>query len=166
MIKFWEDINRQVYNETLTWLYSYNYEYYVLFKIMYYTGCRVNELPRITIFSTMMNYTIIIPASKSSYQRSFSSVDNDWMLEFTPLQIETYIYYTTKYKLIYYCRMYFPSIDNVTPEDNISTHIFRYLLVYRLMMLEYTPEDIRLYMGQKSITSTLVYITNINSMDK
>lgn len=138
--------------------------YWNIFYVMYYTGIRVNEIDTLIVDSNMINWSITILASKDSWNRVFYKNDNPWMNSLNPTTLTNYLHINTKFKTSRAIYKYIPAATGVNEDYRITTHIFRYLYIYRLMEEGKTAAQISLLIGHKNIATTVGYINNINNM--
>lgn len=133
-----------------------------LVLLQFETGLRVSELLRISFGSVNQFGYITVKASKGSADRIIISSDN---LRFWLNVYNHKIMLSGLVDRFYYYRLLKRLGITLSLESlrNASvTHLFRYLVVYRMLSGNSSIEAVQRFLGHRSINSTLHYLNHIS----
>ena len=133
------------------------------FECMYYLGCRAMESIEKKRWTILDNQFVLLEASKRNNQRIFmledvpvsflSYINNDYILE-------SHVSYS---KLNYVFNKCFIYSHVFIGEKQSKLRLFRHSFTKHLLDKGFTDEEIKIKLGEKSMTSAKAYINSIYS---
>lgn len=139
-------------------------QYQIELLLMYHTGIRISEVNNIDTTDLEHNGTIKIEATKESEDRIISILALEGFDQYKASEIKYILNITTASKIKKRIKTFIKPVNDFYESRNLSTHIFRYLFIYRLLQDGYTTVQIQQEIGHKEIETTRGYINKITNV--
>lgn len=137
-----------------------NEEYRFLYEVLYYSGCRINDVLEFNRWSVLMNGNVQLQPQKGNNLRVFQSVELPYLFYDNLINnyncFENILYGKAEYHLKTLINKY----DIRRNKKKLTTHLFRHNYAKKLHDIGKTDTEIQLILGEKHLISAQNYINS------
>lgn len=140
---------------------QYSVWYGFLFEFMYKSGCRLSELTTPNNIILNQNGTFTVLAKKGGNNRTFTQ--DELGKELSHYLVDDINVFTAcnNSTASYYFKCFFPNYPVFVSGKIITTHLFRHSIIKSMYDLNYTLEQISIFIGERDTKNTQGYIDSL-----